>query len=273
MEASALALQTDLERLFSKNQLIPRIRQEFLNSKEQGFDFEAYMESKQIPTKFGIDLLIQMVLHKRATLPILVGILQHHFNTAQQCADMLLKAAEVDLVNYSDFTKQFIIVFDISEDVKDDLERFQFPLPMVIEPRKVTHNRESGYLLNNSSIILKDNHHDEDVCLDHINRINSVRFCINDDTATMVKNSWRDLDKPKDGETNEEFMKRVKAFEKYDRTVKDVTELLLQAGNSFHLTHRYDKRGRIYCQGYHVNYQGAPWNKAVIELADREYID
>jgi len=38
------------------------------------------------------------------------------------------------------------------------------------------------------------------------------------------------------------------------------------------MTHRYDKRGRVYCMGYHVNYQGTPWNKAVIELADKEMI-
>jgi DNA-directed RNA polymerase len=43
--------------------------------------------------------------------------------------------------------------------------------------------------------------------------------------------------------------------------------------NEFYLTHRYDKRGRVYCQGYHVTYQGTPWNKAVLELADKEIIE
>jgi hypothetical protein len=49
--------------------------------------------------------------------------------------------------------------------------------------------------------------------------------------------------------------------------------LPLQEGNEFCLTHKYDKRGRIYCQGYPVNYQGALWNKAVIQLAAKEIVE
>ena len=128
-------------------------------------------------------------------------------------------------------------------------------------------------LTSGGSIILRNNHHNDDVCLDHINRVNKIRFVINTDTATMVKNKWRNLDKPKEGETKEDFEKRKKAFEKYDRTAKDVISLLVKEGNEFHLTHKYDKRGRIYCQGYHVSYQAAPWNKAVIEFADQEIIE
>ena len=73
-----------------------------------------------------------------------------------------------------------------------------------------------------------------------------------------------------EGETRADFEKRRRAFEKYDRTAKDVIGLLQQEGSEFYLTHKYDKRGRTYCQGYHVTYQGAPWNKAVIEFADQE---
>lgn len=89
----------------------------------------------------------------------------------------------------------------------------------------------------------------------------------------MVKNKWKNLDKPKSGETREDFEKRRKAFLKYDKVAKDVIGLLIQEGNEFYLTHKYDKRGRVYCQGYHVTYQGAAWNKAVIEFADKELID
>ncbi len=263
-----LTLQLELERLYSKNQLIPRIRQEFLDDP----NVTKELESKSIPLGFGIDLLVQMVLHKRANLPTMVGLLQKHFQSAQECADMLLNAAKADLVDWSSTTSQFIIVLDISEDVKEDLERYQFPLPMVIEPKELTSNLQSGYLLNESSVILKDNHHNDDVCLDHLNQSNKTKFCIDHDTATMIKNQWRNLDLLKQGETKQDYDRRVKAFEKYDRNAKDVMALLLREGNEFYLTHRYDKRGRTYCQGYHVNYQGNPWNKAVIQLADKELV-
>lgn len=271
--------QIELEKLYSKNQTISRIRQEFEDCKE--INFKRYIASQQIPVEFGMDLLIQMALHKRTTLPTLAGILRHHFepspvngpSATQEACNMLQRAAEAGLVDWDSKLKMFIVRFTITEDVQRDLDRFQYPLPMVVPPKRVKDNRDTGYFTSRNSILLKKNHHDDDVCLDHINRVNSIRFAIDYDTARMIANSWRNLDKPKQGETKEDFDKRKRAFNKYDRTAKEVIDKLLAHGNEFYLTHKYDKRGRVYCQGYHVNYQGAPWNKAVIELANREFVD
>lgn len=275
LESAKLDLQLELEHLYSKNQLIPRIKKEFLECEDE--DFVSHMKEHGILPEFGIDLLVQMVLHKRTTLPILVGILRKHFeplaNASQLAADMLLKCAEVDLVTWDDISQRFIMEFDISKDVHEEIARYQFPLPMVITPEPVTNNRETGYLTARGSIILKQNHHDDDVCLDHINRMNTIKLSLDEDTAFMIANEWRNLDKPKDGESRQDFQKRVKAFEKYDANAKDVIGKLLSLGNEFYLTHKYDKRGRTYCQGYFVNYQGTAWNKAVIQLADKEFVD
>lgn len=262
------ARQIELEQLFNKNQLIPRIRKEFTDCTK--FNFMEYIHAQGIPVLFGIDLLVQMALHKRTTLITLIGCLRHHLENSQETADMIYKAAEADLVDYSVQLKQFVVKFNISADVQAELDKFQFPLPMVIQPEMVTTNKETGMLISGGSIILRNNHHNDDVCLDHINRMNQVRFTINHNTAMMVKNKWRNLDKAKEGETKEDFERRKRAFDKYDRTAKEVIGML---PDDFYLTHRYDKRGRVYCQGYHVTYQGAPWNKAVIELADKEHIE
>lgn len=274
-ESARIELQLELEELYNKNQLISRIKKEFLDCQE--VDFVSYMKENHILPEFGIDLLVQMVLHKRTTLPTLVGILRKHYeplaNASQLAADMLYRCAEADLVTWDEVAEQFIIEMDISSDVQEELARYQFPLPMVIEPEEVTSNRDTGYLTCRGSIILKKNHHDEDVCLDHINRMNRIRLTIDEDTAFMISNQWRNLDKPKQGETRQEFQKRVKAFEKYDQTSKEVISKVLSLGNQFHLTHKYDKRGRVYCQGYHITYQGNDWNKAVIQLADKEFVD
>lgn len=260
--------QIRLEQLFSKNQLMDRMRAEFTQC--ETFDFSKYIEEQQIPIKFGIDILVQMALHKRCDLRTLVGTLRHHFNDGQKTADMIFKCAVADLLDWSPQLKVFIVKFTISADIQAELDKFQYPLPMVVEPLTVKKNTESGYYLNQSSIILKKNHHSDDVCLDHINRMNKVKFTINTNTVAMVKNQWKNLDKPKEGETKEDFMRRVKAFEKYDKTAKDVIEELCRHGNTFYMTHKYDKRGRVYAQGHHVNYQGTPWNKAVVEFADME---
>lgn len=263
--------QMELERLFNKNQLLPRIRAEFTECEE--FDFKAYLKEKNIPELFGIEVLTQMALHKRASLPIMVGCLQHMTRSAQECADLLYLCAEADLMDWVPDLEQFVVIFTISDQVQEELDRFQFPLPMVVPPKEVRHNKQNGYLTSKGSVILRNNHHGDDVCLDHINRMNRIRLVINYDTAKMVKNKWRNLDKAKEGETREDFDRRRRAFEKYDRTARDVLSLLQQEGDEFYLTHKYDKRGRTYCQGYHVTYQGAAWNKAVIELAQQEVVE
>ena len=262
-----VAHQIELERLYSKNQLIPRIRKEF-----QDENFGEIIEDAEIPIPFGLDLLVQMALHKRASLTTLIGCLRHHFQNSQLPADMIYKAAEADLVDYDTTLRMFIVKYMISDDVQEELDKFQFPLPMVVRPQKITNNRTTGMLTSGGSVILRNNHHNDDVCLDHLNRANNVRYMINTDTVRMVKNSWKGLDKQKEGETKEDFAKRVRAFEKFNRVAHDVIALLVQEGNEFYLTHKYDKRGRIYCMGYHINPQGNAWNKAIVEFADQEII-
>ena len=261
--------QLAFEELYNKNQVIPRLKKEFMIP-----EIIAQLTNKEIPEKFGISLLIQMVLHKRASASILIGILHHHFekeeNPLQACADMLVTAAKADLVDWDSFSEVFILRIDVTGDVYEDLERYQYPLPMLIEPKWINTNKESGYLTHNRSVILKDNHHDDDVCLDHINQINRTKLAINIDTVRMVQNEWANLDKQKPGEAFGDFKARKKAFEKYDRSSRDVIDHLLMWGNEFYLTNRYDKRGRSYAQGYHVNPQGNAWNKAVVEFSNQE---
>lgn len=263
--------QEEMERVFSNNQLISRIRAEFTECTQ--FDFKGYFAAKGINERFGFDILVQMALHKRAPLPTLVGLLRHHAASSQECVDMIQKAAEADLLDWDPQIEIFIVKFTISQDVQDEIDKFQYPLPMVVMPKELKGNLDSGYLLAKGSVILRDNHHDDDVCLDHLNRMNKVKLTINLDTARLVKNQWRRLDKRAEGETKEDFQRRVKAFEKFDRTAKDVMQFLMKESTHFYLTHKYDKRGRIYCQGYHVSYQGTPWCKAVIEFAEEEIVN
>ena len=273
-ERDMIEFQIEIEKLFHKNQLIPRIKSEF--KAEEGL--EQHLRKLGINVDFAFDLLTQMVLHKRAQLPVLVGILRRHFagheNASQLTADELLKCAEANLVDWNPATRQFIIRFEITPDVQAEIDRYQYPLPMVIPPKELRRNTDTGYLTAKGSVILKDNHHEEDVCLDHLNRMNKIRLKLDMDTATTIQNSWRHLDKPKPDEDPKEFQKRVKAFEKYSRTAHDVLlHLGISSGGEFHLTHRYDKRGRTYCQGYHVTYQGPTWNKACIQFADEECVE
>lgn len=268
---SSIKHQMQLEAEFNKNQLIPRMRKEFEDSED--INFMAFFEHIGVDFKLGIDAMVQLALHKRADLETLVGTLFSHSGDAQYIADQLLLMVENDCFDYDPSIDKFIVIYEIDDETQLELEKFQYPLPIVSKPKEVKTNNDTGYYGSKGSIILKKNHHDMDVCLDHINRMNNQRLCINWDVANFVKNEWSNLDKPKQGETRQEYQKRVRAFQKYDRTAKDVMQLVTQEGNNFSLAHRYDKRGRTYPQGYHINYAGTSWNKAVLEFADKELVE
>lgn len=257
-----------MEKIFNKNQLMPRVREEFRKEPE----LKEIMIKHNIPEDFGFDLLANMALIKRANIPTLVGILRHHYGDSQKTMDMIQLCCEADLIDWFDDVRVFVTKFEISKDIQEELDRFQFPLPMIIRPKIVKSNKETGYLTSKSSIILKNNYHEDDVCLDHINRINSIKLKLDMDTAMMVKNKWKNLDRQKEGETWQEYQKRQKAFEKYNSTTLMVMELINQNSEFFYLTHAYDKRGRTYTRGYHINDQGNEWNKAVVEFFHTEII-
>lgn len=261
--------QEELESMYSKYQLMHCLRYQFRTS---GFDTAG--ADLGLDPDFTVELLVQMHLHKRVEPSTMIGILRRFFEDEEEpvtaCTKALEKAVEHDLLNFDPVANQLIVRFQISADVQALIDQFQYPLPMVQAPDPVETNTDTGYLTIRRSVILKDNHHDEDVCLDHINRVNAQALTINASVRAFIQNSWKNLDKQKPLETPEEFQARRKAFDKYDSTSKDVIDTLLGLGDTFWLTHAYDKRGRVYARGYHVNYQGNDWNKACIEFAHKE---
>lgn len=262
-----------LEDLFDKNQAFKRLdelyRQPFITD---------HMKANDFPIEFGIEMLIQIGLHKRAELKTMVGLLWKHFGhkpeQLQLCAKMLERAVELQLILYSQETGEFVVFVDIPADVQQDIDRFQYPLPMVVPPLKLQDNASSAYLRGKGSVILKGyNHHNDDVCIEHLDRCNRVELKLNMETAEMIKNKWKGLDKQKKDETWEDYQKRLKAFRKYDKHSRAVMDLMVKGGDRLWMTHRYDKRGRTYAQGYHINPQGSDWNKAVVEFANEEIVD
>lgn len=264
-------LQRYFEMKYAKNHLITRIKKELTGNEAA---FKQACSQANLPYLFTKDLLAQLVLRKRANLATLVGILRHHFNdNCQHTADAITVAAYADFIDYNSIGDVFITKITMTPEVQEELDAFQYPVPFVIKPKTVTNNNQTGYYTINGSIILKDNHHLDDVCLDHINKVNSYALTLNTDVAFMIKNKWKNLDKRKVGESNKDYQQRKNAFAKYDKSSKNIIQLLVDSGNKFYLSHRPDKRGRIYSMGYHVNYQGSDWNKAVIEFYHKEHLN
>lgn len=266
---SKMKTQINFENMYAKNHTIPRIKEYFISC-----NIHIFLDSVDIPREFGINLMVQMALHKRASIPVLVGLLMRHTDAdLQKAADYIEKALQANLISWNETEENCIVNFPIPDSLQTELDIFQYPIPCVVKPKKLQNNRDTGYYTMRNSAILKNNHHDDDINLDHLNMLNSIKLSLNTEVVRLVQNKWKNIDKRKDGETVKEFRKRQRAFSKFDRTSRDVIESLVIQDNEFYLTHKYDKRGRCYSMGYHVNYQGNDWCKAVIQFKNEEIVD
>ena len=152
--------------------------------------------------------------------------------------------------------------------LSDDLLRFiknsQYLPPMVCTPLPLENNYSSGYLTHNDSLLLgSGNHHDGDLCLDVLNLLNQVPLKLATDFLSSIEeDATFDLD---DAEKRDQW-------DTFKRQSYEFYLLIAQYGNRFHLTHKVDKRGRIYSQGYHITTQGTAFKKAMVELADEEIV-
>lgn len=166
--------------------------------------------------------------------------------------------------------------YSLHEDVNSILKQYQYLPPMIIRPCSLNqkhNNKGSGYLtIGSDSLILNNNHHTNDICIDTLEVLNSTELCLNIDVIKQIRNSWSNLDKPKEGETDEDYQQRVKAFEEFEKAFMKTSAYLVNQDNLFYLTHKFDKRGRIYCNGWTVSYQGNSYQKAVIEFKNKKPI-
>lgn len=153
----------------------------------------------------------------------------------------------------------------IPDETKVFIENSKYLPPMVCEPLELESNYDSGYLTHKDSLILgTGNHHNGNICLDVLNKMNRVRLKLDVDFLRTVE---------------EEPTFELDTAEKRDMWLKFKGEstrmyaLLATLCDEFYLTHKVDKRGRIYAQGYHINTQGSSYKKACIELAKEEVVE
>lgn len=100
-----------------------------------------------------------------------------------------------------------------------------------------------------------------------INKLQAVPWEINEDVLYYINDTLKPADEP---ETPIQERERVKAFKLRDLETDNVINYLLENGNKFYFGWKYDKRGRSYSQGYHVNPQGNSYRKAMLNYSNKE---
>jgi len=160
--------------------------------------------------------------------------------------------------------------------------------PMLCEPKELTNNRESGYLtFNDSRILQTGNHHEGNICLDVLNTMNHVALRLDTEFLSTIEedpNSEFTVEKAQESALKEgkvlsahealEIVEQQKQnWQVFKKQSYQFYSLISKCGNRFHLTHKVDKRGRVYAQGYNINTQGTAFKKSCIEFADQEVVN
>ena len=152
--------------------------------------------------------------------------------------------------------------YSLDADTQDFINQTKYLPPMIHEPIPWSSNLNGGYLQGSKSLILGHlNHHGESQALAAINILQSIAWSINN-MVEYVEPPSKDLDTPQ----------QIQQFDIMKDQSTVVYNELRTHGNKFYFVWKYDKRGRMYSQGYHCNLQGTEYKKAILNFAKKELI-
>ena len=287
------ALQLNLEQRFNKDWVEENYKEEswfgIIGSKLGHLEPENKEEEEELDSIIKLSCHIMYILAERGNV-MYHNLIEMCMNKSDRdesivfASKVLDLGAEIGLWKYdqlpvNDNALKVRALWGVPDNVKQALDECMYPVPMVIEPRKVRNNwnnRGSGYLLNRyDSLILKNKWHKGDICREFLDKANSVSLTLNQDIIQLFEHGLN-LAKIKakvelSGQSSWEAMAQAeKNWDMYKEQTSLVASILKD--KKFYLTHKYDSRGRCYAQGFHVNYQGDSYCKAMIELANKEEI-
>ena len=187
--------------------------------------------------------------------------LEDHIESVTTAAEVLALIGRTDLINISRTGSGNYIMFSTEYCLEDipEPDRHEIQMSEIPVFTKNYHEDFGTRILGG-----RQNFHNHDICLDHINRMNAIPYQLNrkflfkyEEAPTFT------LDTREKREQWETFVRT--SYRKYIEVVKK--------GNKFFLNHNYDKRGRCYAEGYHVNTQGSSFKKAIVQLAEEELVE
>lgn len=245
-----------------------------IDEKFEGYiEDEEYITERQETIKFTLEFMYQLILRKRIDILTVVGVMRSLGGEAISTINKCIEVLKMGLCLYDPVREQFVVRVNVPDEVREEIDRFGYPLPMIIKPKYLRDNKQTGYLTIKGSLLLKNNHHEKDINLDHLNRVNRIPLRTNIDAYMNTELVWDGMEKPDDIHKMGQYQKKIRNYKKFRKDSNTLINMMNDLCDKFYITHKYDKRGRVYCQGYHFSYQGSDWNKAMLMFANEELVD
>jgi len=194
-------------------------------------------------------------------------------NGVKMVADILFVLCESDLYDiYHNTQKELCIrsVYKLEPITLQAINRTKFLPPMLCKPNKVVSNNDCGFITFKEHCVLKrHNHHDLPISLDVLNIQNAIELCLDPfvlefEKEFKMKDEYKDKTVLQLKEIQDQFeLQKTETYALYEDLLDRV----------FHLLHRNDSRGRLYSSGYSINYQSSEYDKAMINITKKEFIE
>lgn len=246
-------------------------------------------------TQLSLDVITEIVLCCKQPMP-LVSIaskcasklrMADTVHAIQTMAEVISVLCDTDLFDVRKFSKDldasYMVISKIQPDesVKAFMYTATYLPPMIHHPKKLRHNRSSGYITQQGeSLILGGfhNHHEWDICLDVLNIMNRNHYELDEEFLDTVAEP-----KPEETIVDESVMyisaqqreaekQAIENFEAYKEQCKTLYNFMRFNGNNVFFTHKVDKRGRVYSCGYHLSPQGNSYKKAMLNSKKKEVV-
>tara|TARA_B110000483_G_scaffold159037_1_gene188759 strand:+ start:938 stop:1804 length:867 start_codon:yes stop_codon:yes gene_type:complete len=148
-----------------------------------------------------------------------------------------------------------------SLDVLSRIEEFMFIPPLVIPPKKWLTNKGGGLHTQQESCILgKHNYHKNKQALDCLNILQDIEWELDPKIMQLKEEPNKSLD------TSEKVIQFKIMRITSSRVYKEYSAI------PFYFMWKFDKRGRMYSSGYHINFQSTDYKKALLSFTKQEVI-
>ena len=165
--------------------------------------------------------------------------------SVQAGVKLLEATASLELFDLIIFDRSKIVrpLLRLDEETLTRIEKLQYQPPMVCRPNEWTDNSNGGWLsLTKHAVLGKGNHHNQRLNLKCLNKLQQIAWTL--DASILFK-----------------FVD--------ENEYKGDNQIFIQyLDRPFYFVWRYDKRGRMYSEGYNINLQSNEYRKAMITMCN-----
>lgn len=271
-------LEEDLEILYLVQDVQNRVRGWAYSTKAMTYPSKSNRLEKLLEEDLDalvFDIFLEVCLQNYASYQAIAGkigakINMPTFDAVKTVAEIMAVMCECDafdVIVADDSDTGVMMVqshYELPNNIKQKIADTMYLPPMVCKPFKVSDNYTYHSMTEQGSLILGKsvNHHKYPLAYDAINIASAIPLALDKHILGFREVPNKELD----------TQEKVDAFNRMQLASTKVYSFLLENGNKWYLRWRYDKRGRMYSQGYHVNIQSTDYKKALVSFADKELL-